>query len=109
MRGSERNHYIEVQAKTTTQDSVGAERSTWTTVFSRWCAVTHDFRPTDNFVATANAQVYESKIWFITAKTRRILMTHRLMFEGNQYEILDIQDATGRNRETKILARLVKP
>lgn len=109
MKSSDRIHRVAIQAKFIAQDTVGAEITQWVTAFSLWCAIYHEFRPTDDFIETANSQLYESKIWFNTQKTRRVLIIHRLYFEGRQYEILDIQDESGRNRETKILARHIKP
>ena len=102
-------HQVKVLTATTVPNTIGTPKRSWAVAFTKWAAVEVDYRPTDQFAATANTQIYETRVWFKMRKTSRITMQHRLRYDGKDYEILSIQDPEGRNQATKILGREVKP
>lgn len=102
-------HHIDVLKPVVTPNSIGTPKRTWEVDFQKWAGFDIDYRPTDQFSQTANVQTYETRVWFNLRKTDKITMNHRLRHDGKDYEILSIQDVKGLNRETKILAREVKP
>ncbi len=107
-RGGDYNHRVAVITPTITQDSFGQEQRQWTVAMHIWAAIEPEFRPTDVFVATSATHHYEAKIWFRTRTNRAQTFDRqamRLRHQGTDYEILDIQDPTGQNRETRLLCR----
>lgn len=109
-RGADYNHKITVIVPTETQDAVGQIKHNWqpgTPVMSIYMAIEPEFRPTDIYVETSATHHYEDKVWFRTRYGNPFDKTNmRLRDEHNQdWEILSIQDPTGRNREIRLLCR----
>lgn len=108
-RAGDYNHRVAVKLRTPSQDDYGEEKTTWPTVMLIWAAIEPEFRPTDIYVATSAEHHYEQKIWFRTRNGRPFDRdTMRLNHNGADYEILAIQDPSGRNRELKLLCREIQ-
>lgn len=106
-RGGDYNHRVTVLTPIVTQDTFGQEQRAWHAAMLIWAAIEPEFRPTDIFVAASATHHYEAKTWFRTRTNRGSTFERsmRLRHAHKDFEILEIQDPTGQNRETKLLCR----
>lgn len=109
-RSGDYNRLIKVLQFTMTQDTFGQEKKAWAEFMNIYAAKEPEYRPTDIFVETSAAHHYEQKIWFRTRQGSPFNQeTMRLRDEEGDYEILAIEDPSGKNREVRLLCRKAPP
>jgi SPP1 family predicted phage head-tail adaptor len=109
-RAGDFNHRVGVLRYVQATDAIGAARRQWVEEGKLWCAVEHQHKPGDYYSKPANAMVADAPVWFRTRRgqqARSVTREMRLRHEGKDYRIVDIQDATGRNRELRLLCQEV--
>ena len=91
------NKSIVVQELTTTRDSIGAAKPTWSDLYDLYAGIlvlTGDVR----FATTGQLLIYRTEFTVRkTKETEKITSKHRIKFNGDSYKIITIQplDKTG--------------
>jgi SPP1 family predicted phage head-tail adaptor len=90
---------VTVQRRSTTLDSLGGQATTWTDVCTLWAEIT----PTGGKeLQTGGAIRAESMFTITTRYYAGIVPKMRILFEGQPYNILNVNDTESRHRELVI-------
>ena len=109
-RPAKYRHVATLQTKTIVKDPIGGTVESWTDGSRFHCQVVSEPRPGNRFSGTGQTQVVDVRTWFVTRKGSLVFTrTLRIKHHNRQYEILDVQDTLGEDKEISLVCREVIP
>lgn len=87
---------VTIQQRSTSLDSLGGQSTTWTDVCTLWASV----EPTGGKERDVGGAIRAESMFTITTRYYKgIVPKMRVMFDGNPYDVLNINDTDSRHRE----------
>lgn len=110
MKASTLRHRITIQEATTAQDTYGQPSLTWSAVTTVWAAV-EPLVGKENFVRDANQEIAETQHLFkirYSSTTKTITQKMRVLYENEAFDILAVQNISGRKKMLYIYCKVVE-
>lgn len=98
---------IEIQSLTESQDAIGNDKETWTTLFKPWAEITTTKSQEYYAAAQVNSeQDYVFKIRYSRTIADKLTSEMRILYRGKYYDIKNIDDVDEQHRQIVMRAVL---